>query len=382
MAANKLKIGFVVDDGLDSPDGVQQYVLTVGAWMKSQGHEVRYLAGETKRQDIPGLYSLTKNAKVRFSGNSLSTPLPASKSKIKQILIHEKFDILHIQVPYSPFCAGRVVRAADVNTVIVGTFHILPFNWLSRAGTWLLGRYLTLNLKKFNKMLSVSEPARLFAKKSFAIDSEVLPNPVRINSFKPSKPKAFSRKNVQLLFVGRLVPRKGCMQLLQAIEVLARNQKVQQKFILDICGDGPLRSKLEQFVRDNNLSELVTFHGFVSEEIKIKYMQQADIAIFPSYGGESFGIVLIEAMAAGAGIVIGGDNPGYRSVLVGMEDCIVNVHSPASFADSLSRFMMEPDIRSDLHTKQQKHVKNYDIGVVGSKLLKVYKGCISASNNR
>src|ERR1700712_493953 len=97
-----MKVGFVIDDTLDKPDGVQQYVLTVGRWLAQNGHQVHYLCGETKRGDIPNVHSLTKNAHVRFNGNQLSVPKPANAAKIRQLLDTQQFDVLHIQMPYSP----------------------------------------------------------------------------------------------------------------------------------------------------------------------------------------------------------------------------------------------------------------------------------------
>jgi Glycosyltransferase Family 4 len=121
-----MKIGFVLDDTLDSTDGVQQYVLTLGKWLKDQGHDVHYLVGATKRRDIPDVHSLSRNMSVRFNGNQMSMPLPAKKFEITALLSTEKFDVLHVQVPYSPLLAHRVIMAAPPQTAIIGTFHIAP----------------------------------------------------------------------------------------------------------------------------------------------------------------------------------------------------------------------------------------------------------------
>src|SRR4051812_47082988 len=91
------KIGFVLDDGLDKPDGVQQYILTLGAWLSEQGHEVHYLVGQTNRTDIKNVHSLSKNIRVQFNGNRMSIPLPTSSRKLRSFLRAEHFDILHIQ---------------------------------------------------------------------------------------------------------------------------------------------------------------------------------------------------------------------------------------------------------------------------------------------
>lgn len=368
---SKLKIGFVIDDGLDRLDGVQQYVLTLGSWLSSKGHEVRYLAGETKRKDIDGVYSLSNNLRVSFNGNGLSTPKPASTQKIREVLKSEKFDILHVQAPYSPFMAAKIVKLAPKRTIIVGTFHILPYGIVTNIGTRLLGIYLNRNLKRFNAFISVSKPAQVFAAKSFSIPSEVIPNPVDVAKFKPKKnTRPRKDKKLKVLYLGRLVPRKGCHLLLEALTLMDASQ-----LEVDICGNGPMRESLENFVRDNNLENIVTLHGFISDEDKVKFMQGADIAVFPSTSGESFGIVLIEALAAGAGVVIGGDNPGYRSVLGSVPSSIIDAKDPSKLARHLEKLINDKKLRQEIHVEQQSLVDRYDVNAVGKQILKIYEDC-------
>src|SRR5690606_5660472 len=112
-----------------------------------------------------------------------------------------------------------------------------------------------------------------------------------------------------LVFLGRLVERKGCLEFLKAAEVLFVN-KVPIKVL--IGGTGPELEQLKAWVQRKKMSEVVEFCGFIEEADKPNFLAQATVAVFPSLGGESFGIVLLEAMAAGSQVVIGGDNPGYR----------------------------------------------------------------------
>src|SRR6188474_3063449 len=119
-----MKIGIVGDDTLDKPDGVEQYIQTIGRWFAQEGHEVHFLVGETTRTDFPNIHSLSRNVKVRFNGNRLSIPLPANRARIRRLLAKEKFDVLYVQMPYSPFLAGRIVKAAGPKTAVVGAFHI------------------------------------------------------------------------------------------------------------------------------------------------------------------------------------------------------------------------------------------------------------------
>lgn len=372
-----MKIGFVLDDGLNKPDGVQQYILTLGSWYRQNGHEVRYLVGQTTRTDIEGVYSLARNVKVRFNGNRLSIPLPASSSKIKHVLDKEKFDVLHVQTPYSPLFGAKVVYLADSKTVVVGTFHILPFNILTQFGTPLLGFCLRRSLKRFDYFVGVSAPAVEFAKKSFRINCKVVPNSVLIDQFRPAKSDLQRQYNdsINLLFLGRLVPRKGCQQLLKALVILQNSNSLPERLQINICGDGPMRQELTKYAKHHNLQDKITFHGFVSQQQKVDFMQQADIAVFPSLSGESFGIVLIEAMAAGSGVVLGGNNPGYQSVLEDLPTSIVDAHQPKVFAEELISLINQPEKRRQLHELQQQHVQQFDTTIVAKQLLDIYQSC-------
>jgi len=372
-----MKIGFVLDDSLDHPDGVQQYVLTLGRWYASVGHDVHYLVGQTKRKDIKNIHSLSRNVAVRFNHNRLSIPLPTKRQRLRALLRDEQFDILHVQMPYSPFLAGRIIAAAPDKTAVVGTFHIIPYSNMERIGSRLLGWWLSRSLRRFDQVWSVSKPAQVFAQRSFGISSDILPNVVDCNALRPtSSTKTDANKSLSIVFLGRLVPRKGCRQLLEA----ARNLQAQPgtpPFQVIIAGDGPLRKSLEAYCVRSDLTQIVTFRGFVSEREKAKLLSEADIAVFPSLGGESFGIVLIEAMAAGAGVVVGGDNPGYRSVLGAWPDCLVVPDDTSGFAAKLSRLLGEPQLRRRLHAAQQMAVAQYAVRVVGERLLAEYQTVVA-----
>ncbi|MEJ0073018.1 MAG: glycosyltransferase family 4 protein [Candidatus Saccharibacteria bacterium] len=160
-----MKIGLVLDDTLDTPDGVQQYVLLVGGWLSEQGHDVRYLVGNTTRTDLKGVHSLSRNLKVKFNGNRMSMPLPSSKRRLRAFLQREQFDVLHVQVPYSPLLAGRLLAVAPSSTAVIGTFHILPYTRLVTLANRLLAVLNRRSGRRFDRMLAVSAPAAAFAKR-------------------------------------------------------------------------------------------------------------------------------------------------------------------------------------------------------------------------
>jgi phosphatidylinositol alpha-mannosyltransferase len=370
-----LKIGFVFDDSLDSYDGVAQYVKTLGSWYTQQGHEVRYLVGETKMQEWAGgkVYSLSKNQKVSFNGNQVRIPLPANRRRIKQVIKNENFDVLHIQVPYSPFMAQKVIRAAGPKVAVIGTFHILPNSLLSEWGSRLLKLMYLRSLKRFDTIVSVSSAAAKFAKSAYGLDTKVLPNVVEVGRFAAARKKP--KKEVeQIVFLGRLVKRKGCEELIKAFNLL---NKVRSKTQLVIAGKGPEETKLKILVKSLNLGKPVEFLGFIDEEDKPALLASADIACFPSLGGESFGIVLIEAMAAGSGVVIGGNNLGYSTVLAPQPKVLVNPKDHETFAKTLEEFLDNKNLFSKVHNWQLSEVKRYDVANVGSELLKLYNESIA-----
>lgn len=363
-----MKIGLVLDTTLDTPDGVPQYVLKVGAWLSAAGHEVHYLVGESDRSDIENLHSLSKNVWVKFNGNKMSIPLPTGASKLKKFLLEHQFDILHVQVPYSPFMAGRLLTVAPPTTAVVGTFHILPYSqW-----TMVANRGLALLNKRsgrhFDAMTAVSKPAAEFAKRTYGYECSVIPNPVDISQFEHAKSGS---SLLNIVFLGRLVERKGAQYLLEAVQHMVSRQLFTRDFRVHIGGKGELKERLEQYAAQHQMKGYVEFDGFVTEAAKPNFLAQADIAVYPSLGGESFGIVLTEAMAAARGVVLAGNNPGYASVISSADQLIDPKNIPA-FAQALAVWLSDADARKRAAREQRKYVQQFDVNVVGSKLEELY----------
>lgn len=373
-----LRVGFCYDDSLDKTDGVAQYVKNLGQWLSSQGHHVFYMVGETHMKQWAGgrVYSLAKNKKVIFNGNSVNTPLPANRRRIKEVLRVERPDILHVQVPYSPFMAGRVITSATPEIAVVGTFHILPANVLARWGASLLRLFCLRTLKHFSRIVSVSPPAAAFARRSFGVDSVASSNVMELGRFSQVKERPHPN---HVVFLGRLVKRKGCVELLQAFTLLIAKIPGAK---LSIAGDGPQRAKLEAIVKKNKLESSVKFLGFISEADKPNLLASAQIACFPATGGESFGIVLIEAMAAGAGVVVGGNNPGYASVLGENSQALVDPGDSHDFAARLEKILTDQKLAARLHEQQQEQVKQYDVAIVGNRLLEIYEEAIASRRQK
>lgn len=374
---NPLKIAMVLDDSIDRPDGVQQYVLSLGAYLEAQGHEVHYVCSEAERTDVT-VHSLARNMAVKFNGNGLRIPLPTSRKMLREFLARERYDVIHVQTPHSPFFAARVVdearRVQGAGVRIVGTFLILPSDRVSATSTRALGLWLRLNLKKFDTFCALTPPAADFARKAFGIECSVIPSGVDLAAFADAvsrlRPQRSPGDVLTMSFLGRLVERKGVLELIRALAALPPD--VLARLRVRIGGKGPLAASLERAIAAGGLSQTVTLEGFVSEADKPQFYADADIAVFPATGGESFGIVLIEAMASGAGMVLGGNNPGYSAVLGDRPEVTVDAGSTATFAAALTRLVEDADLRATIQAEQAELVKQFDIAVVGEQVLELY----------
>jgi phosphatidyl-myo-inositol alpha-mannosyltransferase len=368
-----LKIGLVFDDSLDRPDGVQQYVLGLGGWFASQGHEVHYLVGQTERTDVPHVHSLTRNVGVRFNGNRLTIPLPARRRQLRQLLERQQFDVLHVMMPYSPMMAAKVIRLAPEQTAITGIFHILPQSALVRWATHALGWWLWRSLRRFDKIYATSSASRIFAGNAFRRhDVEISPNVVSLKDFRGAKPfERYRDDAATIMFLGRLVPRKGCQTLLEAAALL--KQDYAHDFRLVICGKGPLEQDLKAQAAELGLDNITEFTGFITEEDKPRYLASADIAVFPSTGGESFGIVLIEAMAAGRAVVLAAGNAGYAAVMEPRPQQLFAPGDAAGLAGQLKFFLEGKPPAAAARAWQEQYVKQFDTPTVGQQLLEDFR---------
>lgn len=376
-----MKIGFVFDDTLDKEDGIQQYMLSLQRWLTKHGHEVHFLVGETKRIDIPNVHSLSKNIKVNFNGNQLSIPLYGNRKRIAAVLQNEQFDVLHVSLPYHPYMAGWVMKMAPPSTASIGTFHILPYSKIADIA----GRFQALlsrsSQKRLQAAVSVSPGAQAFAKNVYKLSTTVVPNAFDYQRFASAQPLAkYNDDTTTILFLGRLVERKGCALLLEAIKRLQSNGKEYSPYRVVICGAGPLDAKLRSFVAQNDLGKIVSFEGRVSEADKPGYYAAADISVFPSTSGESFGIVLVEAMANGRTAVVGADNPGYSSVLGDRPDAMFKANDVNAIVTKLDDLLSDQSKTAAIAEWAAQNVKQYDVEVVGAQIVKIYKSVATNSS--
>ncbi len=376
-----LRIGLVIDDGLDRPDGVQQIVLTLGARLSALGHEVHYLTSSTDRTDLAHLHVLGRTVGVRFNGNRLGTPLPASRAGVRRLLAEVPFDVLHVTMPYSPVLAGRVVSAAHPGTAVVGSFVIYPQDALTRWGIRALGRLERRRLRRFDAITALSESAQQSVREAYGREVPVVGAPVELDRTRGGRTTADGvaddGRPVRIVFLGRLVERKGPRELLAAAAALHRTGTTRP-WRLTVAGRGPLLDDLRERARAAGIADRVDFPGFVAEADKGALLGDADVVVLPSLGGESFGISVVEALAAADGVVLAGDNPGYRTPMTGLENQLVDPRDTAAFARTLARWVDDPAARSAAVAPQRAAAERFDAAEITRQTLAVYTRALAA----
>ena len=370
-----LRIGLVIDDGLDRPDGVQQIVLTLGRRLTALGHEVHYLTSSTERTDLPRLHVLGRTLSVRFNGNRLGTPLPASRGAVRRLLAEVPFDVLHVTMPYSPVLAGRVVSAAHPRTAVVGSFVIYPQDAVARWGIRALGLAERRRLGRFDAISALSAAAQESVREAYGRDVPVIGGPVELAATQERVPARSDADPVRIVFLGRLVERKGPRELLAAAAALPRTTR---PWTLTLAGRGPLLADLQQRARAAGIADRVDFPGFVAEEDKAALLAGADVVALPSTGGESFGMSVVEALADAGGVVLAGDNPGYRTPMTGLEDQLVDPRDTAAFARTLARWIDDPAARRAAREPQRAAAQRFEAGEITRQTLAWYDQALAA----
>jgi phosphatidyl-myo-inositol alpha-mannosyltransferase len=370
--SQRLKIALVYDDSLDRVGGVSQYVITLAKGLRARGHDVSLLVGDSSRRCVGGspVHSLSRNLAVRFNGNRLTMPVASRAAAIDSALARSRFDVIHVQVPYSPLMAGRVIHRAGPRPAVVGTFHVASERRLPRIGAKILAATTIRTLRRFDAMMSVSKTAAGFARSTFGVDSSVVPNMVDLESIRAMDDVGRARTDAPLIaYLGALVERKGPDRLLAAFSEVHHSAP---KARLLIAGEGPMRGRLERTASRGPAGSRIRFTGPVSEYEKFSLLRSARIACFPARFGESFGIVLLEAMAAGSGVVLAGDNQGYREL---MQACpgAVCPGVDSELAARLLLLLEDGEERRRLHRQQQRLVEDFDLDKVTDRLLDVYR---------
>jgi len=357
-----MKIGLVCPYDFFRHGAVQKLVEAQAEELIKRGHEVRVI---TPR---PRSYKGLPPDNVIFIGQSVkwNTPLNTTNefglslelNDMVAMLIREDFDLLHVHEPETPVLGAQIASRAICP--IVATFHAtVPETAMGKSIELLRIPFARSIFKNLAAMTSVSESAARFAREWGELPVTIVPNYVDIKYY-GAAPKGVNRKPGNILYIGRLEKRKGVKYLLYAFKELAQRDP---KVSLTIAGDGGDREKLVQWVLDNEVPR-VRFLGAVDEKTKLKLLHQASLFCSPAIYGESFGIVLLEAMAARVPIVAG-DNPGYACV---MKDrgllSLVNVKDTEEFARRLELLLHDDGMRKLWLGWAKEEIKQYDLKTV------------------
>lgn len=378
------RIAFVFDDTLDVLDGVQQHIVTLGKELARRGHDVHYLVGQTEHSPVPNTRVMSRNVMVSANGNRMRIPLPASRRLIARTLAEGDFDILHVQAPYSPFMAGRVLEAASPDTGVVATYHIAVSDPLSAVGGMTLGAINAHTHRRIDEVIAVSDVAARYAAITAHTRARVIANPVDVRMMRD---RAAAADNGTLdsdtlaphiVFLGRFVKRKGADILLDAIEYGEQHRLFPAGTYVTMAGKGPLLDACRH--RAAGFDTPITFTGFIEESAKPALLRSADVAVFPATGGESFGIVLLEAIASGATVTLAGDNPGYHSTLLGDTDALFPVHGRDAariLAERIARAINDTAWAKQVHAREALLLDRYDVRTIADQVEQVYMQAIA-----
>lgn len=365
-----MKIGLVCPYNIFKNGGVQECVRALQAEYVAQGHEAyivtpKPVGVETESFDGIRLIGTSRDMKSPLH-TTAQISVSMDSAAIDSLLEEMQFDIIHFHEPWVPIVSRQILtRSSAVN---VGTFHAkLPETMMSKTLEKVITPYTRSILKYIDSFSAVSEAAAEYARSLNASPITLIPNGIDIAKF--SQPSEVKRAKNLVVYVGRLEKRKGVSYLIDAFGQL---QKTMPAARLVIAGDGPDRSKLELQVKELGL-ENVEFMGFIEESTKIDLLHEATVFCSPAIYGESFGIVLLEAMAAGA-VTVAGNNPGYAGVMEGKGSIsIVNVKDKSEFARRLELLMVDQDHRKLWSEWASQYIKQFNYRRIAEMYLQLYK---------
>ncbi len=334
-----MKIGLVSPYVYPLPGGVTQHVRYLYENLRLRGHDVRILTSShgLQRASEGDVIRLGKGFSVPTNGSVGTITLsPRYISQVQDVLERERFDVLHFHEPFVPFLSLVLLR--ESRSVNVATFHAYggwspAYEFGSRA--------LRGYADRLHGRIAVSAAARHFIDRYFPGDYKVIPNGVDMDRFRRAVPLARWQDGTRnILFVGRFEPRKGVLDLLKAYRIL---RKTGCECRLLLVGGGPQEREARRYVATRRLRG-VEFVGRVSDDERDQLFRTADVYVSPATGRELFGIVLLEAMAAGAPIVAS-DIHGYKGVVRrGREALLVPPRAPKQIALSIGRLLGDPEL--------------------------------------
>ena len=372
-----MKIAMVSPYDFTWPGGVTAHVAQLARALGRSGHEVQVLAPHSPSRDFQDSDLL-----VPFGR---SVPLPSGGStarvtlswwlypKIRALLKKEQFDIIHLHEPMVPILPLCVLEFSK--SVNVGTFHAsYSRQHLYRAFQPIIKRWQ----KRLHGSIAVSPAARRYVNNTFPGEYEIIPNGIDYKHFSANVAPLpqYQDGKLNILFVGRLEKRKGLRYLLEAYSKLKWEMPNTR---LIVVGPGNPDKESYRILSSHGLRD-VEFAGRVSYDELPHYYATADIFCSPATGGESFGIVLLEAMSAGKPVVAS-DIEGFRGILTdGEQGLLVPKKDTDALANALGRLARDPELRSKLGGQGSRSAEDYRWEVVAGRVEEYYNRCIQAAN--
>jgi len=343
-----VKIALVSPYDFAHPGGVILHISYLERYFTKMGHEVKVIAPAS--QAVPDFGD-------RFIPIGRPRPIPSSGSiarvtisvwlapKIREVLEREKFDIIHFHEPLMPMLCTSILRLSK--TANVGTFHASygkpGYNFARPIGKWILRRWF----RKLDGKIAVSKPAVEFASTNFPGYYNIIPNGVDVDHFSPDVApiEEFKDGKLNILFVSRLEKRKGLNYLLEAFKQV--KEEIPDCRLIVVGPGTRLRRKYEKYVARSGLKDVV-FVGLVSYDELPRYYQTADVFCAPAIGSESFGIILLEAMAMGKPIVASSIE-GYANVVShGVDGLLVPPADKDQLAQALIALLNDKVLRQEM----------------------------------
>jgi phosphatidylinositol alpha-mannosyltransferase len=366
-----MRIGLVSPYDFLHPGGVSEHIRHLAAQRRRRGHEVTVLAPSSRVGDdhgISGYVRIGRSVPVRSNGSVARIALSFHLvRRVRALLADAEFDVVHYHEPLVPALPITVLRFH--HGANVATFHAMARRNLG----YYYGRpFLKRYFKRLHACIAVSAPARDFIARYFSADYRIVPNGIDCSRFSPLlAPLEAVRTPGQstVLFVGRLESRKGFPTLLEAYAQVRRRRADVR---LVVVGDGPMRWGYEAETEGLGIPD-VQFCGHVSAELLPRYYASADVFCAPATGRESFGIVLLEAMASGVP-VLASDIAGFGQVVdSGVTGWLVPPKQPDAWAGALQGLLDDAPARRAMGDAGVRKAKGYDWVRVVDSVLDVYR---------
>ncbi len=373
-----MKIALVSPYDYPYPGGVTDHITYLDKYFRALGHDTRIIAASTTDEDVLSDHVIKVSGAVTpvpFSGSiARVTFSPQVYRRVKQILQREQFDVVHVHEPTAPLLCPIVLRHSKA--INIGTFHAYrETNPVYDMANSLIKR----GLGRLHGRIFVSEPVRDYITQYFPGDFVLIPNGVDYARF--SAPdiqpiEKFDDGRPNILFVGRLEARKGFRHLIRAYPYI--KQAIPDARLI-VVGAYNVRAQAP-FVRYAAALKLRDIHfvGLVPPEDLPRYYRTGTIFCAPSTGFESFGIVLLEAMAAGVPIVAS-DIAGYRAVLKdGEEGSLVEPGDELAIASAIIRLLRDPARRAQMCDAGKRKAAQHDWSIIARRVLEFYERTIAA----